>query len=365
MDVGSARKNPEEKDFPLRCDTGRKYHRKVYTNNGRTATVYAFRHGMKLTRNDVVLIPEYNCVSIVNAMEAAGVSFEFYRVKKDLVIDLDDLRAKITEKTKAVYIIHYFGAAQPKEVADGLLSLAARYGLFLVEDLTQALLTREPGRIGFGNYLVASTRKWYPMTDGGLAAARDGAAFEIAELGDACDEAVYRQMLVSAARLSLQGNVLPGRISEYLKLEKEANRARYLDFTPRAMTELSQRIFFGCDHSQSIRKRRENYTCLYDSLTGLQGLTVFGQPLDREEKQVPFGFQVMVENREEFYRYLAERGIIGEIQWILPTQYYAPSEYAMHLSEHSLMLQCDQRYGPAEMERVSQVIKTYLKMVGS
>ena len=66
-----------------------------------------------------------------------------------------------------------------------------------------------------------------------------------------------------------------------------------------------------------------------------------------------------MEDRDDFYQYLREKRIIGEIQWILPTQYYKPSEYAAYMSEHSLMLQCDQRYGIAEMEYVVSVIKKY------
>ena len=42
-------------------------------------------------------------------------------------------------------------------------------------------------------------------------------------------------------------------IAAYIKLEKEANAARYLDFTPRKMTEATRRIFFQYDHLSLFR----------------------------------------------------------------------------------------------------------------
>ncbi len=74
------------------------------------------------------------------------------------------------------------------------------FDLWIIEDLTQTLYTMEDGRIGFGDYLVASTRKWLPVTDGGLLAVRNGVPLEKKTLEEGYDEAVYRQLLISLAR---------------------------------------------------------------------------------------------------------------------------------------------------------------------
>jgi dTDP-4-amino-4,6-dideoxygalactose transaminase len=148
-------------------------------------------------------------------------------------------------------------------------------------------------------------------------------------------------------------------IKEYLQLEKEANKARYLDFSPKKMTEASRNILLHSKHSYSADRRRANYSYLFEKLQKLSGINIWGEALDQEEKYVPFGFMVIVNRRDEFYSFLAERGVIGEIQWVLPEQYYEPGEYAKFLSEHSLMLQCDQRYGIEAMEYTVEVIKEY------
>ncbi len=358
VDVNQVHKKPEIKNFPFRFDTKHQYNRKVYTNNGRTATTYVFQHGMKLEKGFRVLVPEYNCISVFNALEAADAQFTAYHVKPGLIIDTEDLESKITPDCRVIYLIHYFGVPQPKAVADEIIRIAKEHNLYILEDLTQTVITRDKGRIGFGDYLVMSTRKWYATTDGGVAAARDDVDFEVVDLPEGYDEAVYRQMLVSLERKYFELD--PSRsIKEYLQLEKEANKARYLDFTPKKMTEMSQNIFFHADHEYCIAKRRENYSYLYKNLQNISGLTVWGEPLDEEGNYVPFGFLVTVEHRDEFYDFLAGKGVIGEIQWILPEQYYKPGKYAEFLTRHSLMLQCDQRYGIKEMEYTVQVIREY------
>ena len=241
-----------------------------------------------------------------------------------------------------------------------MLRLVREWKLILIEDLTQTLYTADEGRIGFGDYLVASTRKWMPVTDGGILAVRDGVDCPAVPLKDAYDEAVYRQLLISVMRDYYDAHQ-EADMSYYLQLEREANKARYLDFTPREMTELTSRIFFNMDHENSIRKRRENYTYLYEQLKDVEGLTLVGAPLDTDQKYVPFGFVVLVENRSGFYDYLAENQIVGEIQWVLPEEYYTPGEDARYLSEHNVMLQCDQRYGEKEMAFVASKVKDYFR----
>jgi len=357
VDTDLAQKKPGKIDFPLRFDTKNEYSRKVYTNNGRTASTYVFEHGINLKKGEKVLIPEYTCISVLNALEAVNAKFDVYKVKPGLVIDIEDLESKIDEKCRVIYLIHYFGFPQPQNVVEKIKLLAKKHNLLILEDLTQAVLTKNEGRIGFADYVIMSTRKWYPVTDGGVVAARDGANFEIVDLPDGYDEAVFRQLAISLKRKNF--DIKTSKVQDYLVLEKQANKARYYDFTPKKMTEMSQNILFLSNHKSSISKRCKNYKYLYKNLQNLPGLKVWGEKLEEEAKNVPFGFMVLVENRTAFYNFLVNRGIVGEIQWVLPEGYYQPSEYAMYLTKHSLMLQCDQRYGLKEMEQTVKVIREY------
>ena len=82
------------------------------------------------------------------------------------------------KKVKVLYVIHYFGMPQSREIVEFIKKAKMEFNLWIIEDLTQTLYTMEDGRIGFGDYLVASTRKWLPVTDGGLLAVKNGVPLE-------------------------------------------------------------------------------------------------------------------------------------------------------------------------------------------
>lgn len=349
-------KEPFNKDFILRCDTQKKYNRKIYTGNGRTATSYILKNPVHLSEEDVILLPDYLCVSVINSLEVSKAKFRFYKVNRDLGIDIEDLKNKMDNKVKVLYVIHYFGRPQAESVVKEIIKIAKESNAIILEDITQALYSVDPGRIGFGDYMIASTRKWMPATDGGILAIKDNVCCPTVPLKNAYDEATYKELLISIFR-DYYDTHPEADISYYLQLEKEANAARYLDFTPRNMTDISKRIMLNMNHCESMRKRRENYMYLYENLKDVKGIELLQGPLDDDGRYVPFGFVVLTDERDKVYSYLTRNHIIPEIQWILPREYYRPGEDASYLSEHNIMLQCDQRYDISDMDRVVECIK--------
>lgn len=343
IDVTHALTEPVNNQFEFPCDTKGEYVDKVYTNNGRTATVYALK---SMSIQGKVLVPEYTCVSVLNALQAVGTEFEMYRIKENFAIDLEDLENKMQRSVQAIYVIHYFGIPQPQSVMERIKNLAEQYHLIVIEDLTQSLLSDIPKRIGIGDMLVASTRKWFPMSDGGVVAFRKGVDRKTVPLASAYDEAVYTQMFLAVAR-NYYGEA--EAYEKYPEIERYANAKRYLDFTPRAMTDISRRIFFQSNIKSLMENRRLNFNYLYDCLSHISQIQIYGGRIEKEDGIIPFGFQMVVPEREELKKYLIAHGVIPEIQWVLPDTYYEPSGYAQYMSEHSLMLQCDQRYGEKEM----------------
>lgn len=359
IDLQLLMSQPARSELELRCDKDKVFNRKKYFNTGRTATIYMFKHcGFK--KGDVVLMPDYLCLSLLVAVEASELKYRFYRVDSDLNIDVEDLRSKLDEDVKAVYVTDFFGFPPDKKTINALRMLRDEWGIPIIEDITQTLFSKDDDCMGYADFMVCSTRKWMPMTDGGLLAVRDGAPFEDVAIGDGHNEAAYKQLLVSLMRDYFDLNPHKDR-DFYVELEREANSDRYADLTVRAMTPTAWRIMMACDMEMLMRKRRENYAYLYDSLIDFENVQVLGHRLDYGGHIVPFGFLILVENRDDFNRYLMDKGIIGEIQWVLPKEKYTPGQDAAYLSEHNLMLHCDQRYGEREMEYVVKAVKGFFK----
>jgi len=72
-------------------------------------------HGARLLglEGEEVLVPAYHHGVEVGALVHAGAVPRFVRVDGRMRLDLDDLEAKIGPRTRAIYVIHYAGFAQP------------------------------------------------------------------------------------------------------------------------------------------------------------------------------------------------------------------------------------------------------------
>ena len=66
-----------------------------------------------LGEGDEVLVPAYNCGTEVDPLIKAKVTPVLYRVDREARIDIEDIRRRTTHRTRAIFVIHYFGWPQP------------------------------------------------------------------------------------------------------------------------------------------------------------------------------------------------------------------------------------------------------------
>ena len=98
----------------------------------------------KLKQGDEVIMPSYTFVSTANAVVLRGAVPVFVDVvPEDITIDASAIEAAVTEKTKAVIVVHYAG--MPCDM-DPIMALAKRHGLYVIEDAAQALLSKYKGK---------------------------------------------------------------------------------------------------------------------------------------------------------------------------------------------------------------------------
>jgi len=135
---------------------------------------------------DEVIVPSYTFSSTVNAIIVAGGTPVFADIEEDtLNIDPEDIRERITERTRAIYPVHYGGVSC---AMDEIMELAGNHDLAVVEDAAQGVNARYRGRhlgtIGdFGCYSFHETKN-YVCGEGGalLVNTDDPAMIERAEI---------------------------------------------------------------------------------------------------------------------------------------------------------------------------------------
>ncbi len=86
---------------------------------------------------DEVILPAYTFVSSANAFVLRGATLRFADSRPDHPnIDADRIEELITDRTKAIVVVHYAGMACDM---DAVQALAQRHGIAVVEDAAQAI----------------------------------------------------------------------------------------------------------------------------------------------------------------------------------------------------------------------------------
>jgi dTDP-4-amino-4,6-dideoxygalactose transaminase len=99
---------------------------------------------LDLQPGDEVIMPSFTFVSSANAFVLRGARPVFVDIRADtLNLDERQVEAAITERTKAILVVHYAGVACEM---DTLLDIAKRHSLIVVEDAAHAVMSTYKGR---------------------------------------------------------------------------------------------------------------------------------------------------------------------------------------------------------------------------
>ena len=138
----------------------------------------------QIREGDEIILPSYTFVSTGDAFVMRGAKLVFVDIRPDTMnIDERLIEDAITEKTKAIVVVHYAGVACEM---DTIMDIAHRHNLLVVEDAAQGVLCRYKGRalgtIGdFGCYSFHETKN-FSMGEGGALVLKDTAYVEEAEI---------------------------------------------------------------------------------------------------------------------------------------------------------------------------------------
>lgn len=94
---------------------------------------------------DEVIMPSYTFVSTANAFVLRGAIPVFVDIRPD-TLNLDEqlIENAITSRTKAIVVVHYAGVACEM---DSIIQIASRYGLLVIEDAAQGVMSTYRGKL--------------------------------------------------------------------------------------------------------------------------------------------------------------------------------------------------------------------------
>ena len=252
----------------------------VTVSSGRQA-MSQILDGIDITAGDEVIIPAYTLGALLHLVEANGAKVVLADIdEKTLTVTSKTISERITEKTKAIIVLHIFGNPCPmKEIVD----LAQEKGIALVEDcahsLGATLDSKQTGSMGRAGFLSFETTKPVNTFGGGAVVTNDDALAEIIRKeAQKCEELGHMAVYKKAKGVEREKWLFSTGLS-YLPLFLLSLRPTrsFVEFAyrfvqpppPKSIPYLPQQAKLGLSGLSSLHERvahREKMARLYDEL---------------------------------------------------------------------------------------------------
>lgn len=140
---------------------------------------------LNIQPGDEVIMPSYTFVSTANAFVLRGATVIFVDLRPDTMnIDETKIEAAISDKTRAIVLVHYAGVACEM---DTIMALAKKHRLFVVEDAAQGVMSTYKGKalgtIGhIGCFSFHETKNYTAGGEGGATLINDPTLIDRAEI---------------------------------------------------------------------------------------------------------------------------------------------------------------------------------------
>jgi dTDP-4-amino-4,6-dideoxygalactose transaminase len=342
-----------------------------YANRGCMAIGLALEHA-RIGAGDEVLLPAYHCISMVEPVAWRNARPVFYRIRPDTSVDIDDVRSRLTPRTRALLVTHYFGFLQQLEA---IRAFCDERSIVLIEDCAHAYFGSTGGvPVGStGDYAIASAWKFFPVWDGGVLVSRrhslGGVALESGNLRfqakafvNTLEQAFeYRRMnvlrVLLQAPLRLKDAVLRRKRAAHPGPAEATGLSRRLGgwgfdaaIVRREMSLSSRSLVAMVSRRRIAEGRRENYRRMESALGQLRGCRPLFAALP--EGVVPQVFPLVVDAPERVFPALKKAGVpvirFGEFLWEGMDPEVCP--VSADLSRRVFQLPCHQELTEAEIE---------------
>lgn len=307
--------------------------------NGTDAIEIAIE-ALDLPRGSEIIVPANSFIASSEAVTRSGHRVVFADAHPDTyLLDLDDVRRRLTPKTKAIIVVHLYG--RPMDM-DALGALAAEHGLKVIEDCAQAHGAEWRGR-RVGGLGDVATFSFYPGKN--LGAYGDGGAITT----DDADLAKRCRMIANHGRTAKYDHQFEGRNSRLDGLQAAILNAKM-------------------PHLDGWIDRRNQIAAVYiEELAGIQGLTI--PTLPEGGRHAFHLFVVRTESRDDLAAFLKERGVETGVHYPIALTKLEAYRYLEQADEDMfanrsdrtlLSLPIGEHLGPDDARQVAALVREFV-----
>lgn len=261
----------------------------VATTNG-TSSIFLALKAINVQYGDEVIVPNITFPATANAVKLAGAKVILADVdKQNLLIDINDIKKKITKKTKAIIPVHISGRGCNVEK---IIKIAKSKKIHVIEDAAEAFASKQNGKcLGtFGDMGCFSfaPNKIITTGQGGIVVTNK------------------KKLFLSLKKLKDQGRtkVNPGGEDRYRSL---GYNFKFTDM----------QAALGLAQIQELKERinilKKNYNIYKKELRDLKSFKLIGFNISKGE--VPLWIDAHCENRKDLFSFLKNKKINCRYFW--------------------------------------------------
>ena len=349
--------------FPFSARHGR------WAFSGRVA-LYHGLPALKLPPGSTILVPNYHQGVEIDTLLTAGYRLRYYRVDQSLGIDLRDAGQRLDDTVSALYVIHYFGFAQPMAA---VREFCRSHRLKLIEDCALSLFSRQDDVwLGSdGDLALFSVYKTLPLPHGGFVVTKvepPTSALRSPPFGSTLvqTEDLIRQALRAGgwAAADRWASSLAAGVSRLIHWDRTRTfTSGGASWDPRLLGKAASRWVTGLmrliDRDRVVARRRRNFERLAARLRGHVPCPFPELPAET----CPLFFPIMVPDKGRFQQDLAGLGVESVNLWDASHPTCPPDLAAevAHWRRHCLELPIHQELNEEAIDRVATAVLRVLE----
>lgn len=256
---------------------------------------------------EIVLLPSYLCDSIIKPFDFNCIKYIFYKIDKNLLPDILHIKELIsTNVVKAILFIDYMGKSQINYITS-LQMLLRDKRIKIIQDCVQTIKMEEEQF--YGDYIFNSFRKITPF-EGSIILSKKRMKINFVK-GKNFKFLFHKRIGQFIRYAHLKYNFFKPEM--FLKHFELAEKAYYIPKIYK-FSSFNKKLIRRIDFNILSVRQKKNYKILIDTFEKVV--------LDRFKKNdfFPFGFFILINDRNRIRTILSQNKIYCPIHWVLPDQ---------------------------------------------
>lgn len=328
----------------------KKYGYTTWLRSGREGLLLVAKQ-IKRGNKPVVLFPAYCCWSMSAPFEKAGWNIVYYRLKKDLTVDIDYLKELLRKHNpEAVLTMNFYGSAITDDAVKTVKSFSPN--CVCVEDFSHCTFSFDVIYNPHVDYYVSSIRKSIGVTDGSIVISKE-----------AIDTSSVKKEVTPFTTNRQSAQLSKYRYTRtHSSIEKQAFLSVLGDEEKR-LDNFNDEVFWissiGKLMVESVNGeeiRRARCQNMSHALDLLQGKVELIPGIEKSINGAPFSLPILVNERPKVQKELAQKGVYAPVLWPICDEARSVCPLSAYAADHMLSIPIDQRYNWDDIEEIAKIV---------